>query len=206
MCSSVFSIPNSDIAKFVGEKKQIYDEEVEVLFLGSTNSGKSSLINAISGKVVAKASKKLSKTQAMKRYNFGKNPESKYILVDSPGYGFVRAPLKVKKMFRKMIFRHVAYTKTLMKIFILINGHIGLKPNDIEMLDQLDRFKRPIQIVLTKVDKVKSKEQLMQILSETSLRIQRYKSVTPMIHITSTKEHVGIKQLKTNIALTFMDN
>jgi ribosome biogenesis GTP-binding protein YsxC/EngB len=177
-----------------------------VLFLGSTNSGKSSLINAIQNKYVAKASQKLSKTQALSRYQFGKHPESKYILVDSPGYGYTRTPLKVKKMFRKMIFRHIADSQFLLKIYLLVNGHIGLKSTDIEILDQLDPFKRPIQIVMTKIDRAGSVEEIFRILTKTGAEIQKYKSVLPMIHITSATHHIGIKDLKTNIALTFMED
>jgi GTP-binding protein len=179
---------------------------MEVLFLGSTNSGKSSLINAIKGEYVAKVAKKLTKTQDFLRYPIGSHPDSKYVLVDSPGFGYVRAPLRVKKKFRKMIFKKVADTATLLKIYFLVNGNIGLKATDVDMLDQLDNFRKPIQIVLTKIDKIDHKEGLMRILAKTSLETSKYKSVLPTIHFTSVKDNFGIKELKANIALTFLDD
>jgi len=87
-----------------------------------------------------------------------------------------------------------------------VNAKLGLKKPDIEMLDQLDRFRRPIQIVLTKVDKVNRKDALMRVLAKTSLETQKYKSVLPTIHFTSVKDHVGLKDLETNLALTFRDD
>ena len=181
-----------------------YEQEMEVLFIGCGNSGKSSLINAIKGEKVAKVSSKLSKTQDLLRYKIGTHEDSRYILVDSPGYGWSRAPLKAKKQFRKKIFRHVAHSETLLKIYMLVNAKFGLKVVDIEMLDQLNRFKRPIQVVLTKIDKINKKEALMRILAKTSLEIQKYKSVLPTLHFTSVKDNVGIRDLETNIALTFL--
>lgn len=74
---------------------------MEVMFLGSGNTGKSSLINAILQSKVAKTSGKLSKTQDLIRHKVGKNPQSKFVLIDSPGYGYSRAPTKAKKQFRK---------------------------------------------------------------------------------------------------------
>lgn len=179
---------------------------MEVVFLGSANCGKSSLINALLEKDLAKTSRKLSKTQDMKRYPIGPATNSKYILVDSPGYGFARAPLRVKKQFRKKIFQHVAYSKSLLKIYLLVSGHIGLKDTDIDILDQIDRFKRPIQIVLTKIDKINMNDELMTILAKTSLETQKYKSVLPTIHFTSTKNFIGIRDLRVNVALTFLDD
>lgn len=102
---------------FAGKERR-FDEEMDVAFYGSTNSGKSSLINAVLGKYVAKASQKLSKTQDLKRYKIGDEENSNFVLVDSPGYGFVRAPLRVKKKFRKMLFRYVANELRLLKVYL----------------------------------------------------------------------------------------
>jgi GTP-binding protein EngB required for normal cell division len=89
------------VNKLIDGKEWIYEEELEVLFLGAVNSGKSSIINAVKGEKVAKVSQKRSKTQNMLRYKMGTHPESKYMLIDSPGYGYTPAPLRVKKEFRK---------------------------------------------------------------------------------------------------------
>lgn len=190
------------INKLVDGTECLYEEELEVLFLGAVNSGKSSIINAVKGELVAKVSQKRSKTQNMLRYKMGSHPESKYILVDSPGYGYTPAPLRVKKEFRKKIFQHVARSSTLLKIYLWISARAGIRDIDIDYLDQLDRFKRPIQIVLTKVDQRKS--DLMTILTKTSMETQKYKSVLPTIHFTSVKDSIGIKDLQTNVALTFL--
>ena len=140
--------------RIYNEKKSKLYQEKEVLFLGGTNVGKSSLINAIQGSKVAKTAKKLTKTQNLNRHPFGTNPESKHILVDSPAFGYVRGPVKLKKYFRKMIFRHVAYSPNIFKIYYILNAEHGVKELDAEIIDQLDRFRHPICIVMNKVDKL----------------------------------------------------
>lgn len=151
------------IGQFKTARENKYEDDVEILFLGSSNVGKSSLINALQGKDVAKVSSKLSKTQAMNRYPIGTHPDSKCIMVDSPGYGYTRTPLNVKKKLRRMIFKHVAEGTRILKIYLLVNGHIGLKSTDVEILEQLNRFKRPIQIVLTKIDKIDRSSDLLKM-------------------------------------------
>lgn len=78
------------------------------------------------------------------------------MIVDTPGYGYVYAPIALKEKWRKMTFKYLGFGVRVNMILFLVNGHIGLKQNDLKMLEDLSHFNKPTQVVLTKLDKVKS--------------------------------------------------
>jgi GTP-binding protein len=90
------------------------------------------------------------------------------MIVDTPGYGYVFAPVKLKEKWSKMMFKYLGYGVRINMIVLLVNGHIGLKQNDLKMLDDLSNLNKPVQVVLSKVDKVKSSNDLMRITAETT--------------------------------------
>jgi len=90
------------------------------------------------------------------------------MVIDSPGYGYVFAPIALKKKWRQMMFKYLGHAVRLNLILLCVNAHIGIKPNDIEMLENLQHFKKPVQVVLTKIDKVKGDNELIRVTTETS--------------------------------------
>jgi GTP-binding protein len=78
------------------------------------------------------------------------------MIVDTPGYGFIYAPVKLKEKWRKMLFKYLGFGVRINHILFCVNGHIGLKNSDIKMLEDLQHFKKPISVVLTKLDKIRN--------------------------------------------------
>ena len=135
-----------------------YPDCKEVLLLGSSNSGKSTLINAMNFDTnIARTAKRAGKTQALNFYlvEHSINKRKKGMIVDSPGYGYVVAPIKLKEKWRKMVYKYLGFGVRINMIVLCVNGHIGLKRNDFETLDNLKHFNKPVQVVLTKIDKIK---------------------------------------------------
>lgn len=83
------------------------------------------------------------------------------MVVDTPGYGFVVAPVHLKEKWRKMVFKYLGFGVRINLILLLVNANQGLKANDIKMLEDLSHFNKPTQIVLTKVDKLRSQSELV---------------------------------------------
>ena len=135
---------------------------------------------------------------SQKRRKFG-------MLIDSPGYGYVFAPVHLKKRWKKMMFKYLGFSVRLNLILLCVNAHIGLKSNDIQMLDDLRHFNKPVQVVLTKIDKVKGgQNDLIKIMAETSRLLMKYdKFVNPELHLVCSDHFFGIKELRTRIAIAF---
>ena len=131
----------------------------EVCFAGRSNVGKSSLINALTGrKGIARASNTPGRTQEINYFALG---ERGY-LVDLPGYGYAHAPLPVVKKWQALLKAYLAGRPTLRRAFALIDARHGVKPVDHEIMTLLDRSAVPFQVVVTKADKVGT-----QVLAQT---------------------------------------
>lgn len=143
-----------NIDKFIAGVKeddyQFYDDHPnckEVVVLGSSNSGKSTLINALNvGTEAAYTAKRPGKTQALNFYlaQHSVNIRKKGFIVDTPGYGYVFAPVAVKKKWQKMMYKYLGFGVRINLIVLCINGNIGLKENDLKMLEDLQHFKKPV--------------------------------------------------------------
>jgi GTP-binding protein len=90
------------------------------------------------------------------------------MIVDTPGYGYIFAPISYKEKWKKMVFKYLGFGVRVNLIVFLVNAHIGLKNSDIKMLEDLQNFRRPIQVVLTKLDKVESQTEMIRFVTETS--------------------------------------
>ncbi|WP_226622315.1 ribosome biogenesis GTP-binding protein YihA/YsxC [Alloyangia pacifica] len=168
------------------------DDRPEVCFAGRSNVGKSSLINALTGrKGIARASNTPGRTQEI---NFFTLNESHY-LVDLPGYGFANAPVAVVEKWQRLLKQYLSGRVSLRRAFVLIDARHGVKPVDEEIMELLDKSAVTFQAVLTKTDKLKAKD-LDRILTQVREKLSKHPAAYPEIVLTSSEKGEGIPTLR----------
>lgn len=171
-------------------------DRIEVCFAGRSNVGKSSLINALTGRrTLARASNTPGRTQEI---NFFAAGDARY-LVDLPGYGFAEAPVAVVAKWQALLKSYLAGRATLRRAFVLVDLRHGIKPVDEEILTLLDRSAVPFQCVLTKADKVKASDR-DAILAQVRAALQKHPAAYPELLVTSSEKGEGIETLRALIA------
>ena len=171
-------------------------DRAEVCFAGRSNVGKSSLINALTGrKALARTSSTPGRTQEINFFTLG---ESHY-LVDLPGYGFAQAPVKVVEAWQRLLKAYLAGRATLRRAFVLIDSRHGVKPVDEEIMALLDKAAVPFQTVLTKADKIKATER-DKMLDQVRDKLSRHPAAYPELILTSSEKGDGIDILRSTIA------
>ena len=137
------------------------DSPVEVAFVGRSNVGKSSLVNALANrKQLARVSNTPGRTQLINLFRYDDGPEETAgTVVDLPGYGFAKAAKRVKRDWPEMIEGYLLDREALVMVFVLVDGAIGPTPLDQTMLEWLRYHGIPHTVVATKLDKVKSSKQ-----------------------------------------------
>jgi GTP-binding protein len=171
-------------------------DRVEVCFAGRSNVGKSSLINALTGrKALARASNTPGRTQEINYFTLG---EARY-LVDLPGYGFAEAPVAVVARWQALLRAYLAGRATLRRAFVLIDTRHGVLKADEEILTLLDRSAVPFQAVLTKADKVGAKQRAAT-LAQVEAALQKHPAAYPELIVTSSETGEGIAILRAVIA------
>lgn len=171
-------------------------DRVEVCFAGRSNVGKSSLINAVTGrKALARASNTPGRTQEINYFAAG---DSRY-LVDLPGYGFANAPLPVVERWQKLLKSYLAGRQTLRRAFVLVDARHGIKAVDEEILELVDKSAVTFQCVLTKIDKIKASE-LDAVLDQVRGKLASHPAAFPEIVLTSSEDGLGIETLRSIIA------
>ncbi len=171
-------------------------DRVEVCFAGRSNVGKSSLINALTGRrALARASNTPGRTQEI---NFFTLSDSHY-LVDLPGYGYANAPLKVVEKWQALLKSYLSGRANLRRAFVLIDARHGVKPVDEEIMSLLDSSAVTFQTVLTKADKVKDKDR-EKILDQVRTRLATHPAAFPELMVTSSEKGWGIPTLRATIA------
>lgn len=172
------------------------DDRIEVCFAGRSNVGKSSLINALTGrKGIARASNTPGRTQEI---NFFTLAESHY-LVDLPGYGYANAPVAVVEKWQKLLKQYLSGRQSLRRAFVLIDARHGVKKVDEEILTLLDKSAVTFQCVLTKADKVKAAER-DKVLDQVRKRLSAHPAAFPEIVVTSSEKGDGIETLRSIVA------
>ena len=171
-------------------------DRLEVCFAGRSNVGKSSLINAITGrKSIARASNTPGRTQEI---NFFKTGDHHY-LVDLPGYGFANAPIDVVKKWQELLKRYLSGRSSLRRAFVLIDIRHGIKKVDEEIMNLLDTSAVTFQCVLTKSDKV-NLEQKKHVLNQVRTKLQAHPAAFPELVVTSSENKTGLEGLRSIIA------
>lgn len=168
----------------------------EVAFIGRSNVGKSSLINALTGrKGLARASNTPGRTQQVVFFNLA----DRMMLVDLPGYGHAKAPVAEKERWNKLVQTYLRKREVLKCVFVLIDGRHGPKANDEEMMSFLDRAAVLYQIVLTKMDKVTTAERAA-VEAQTRIVAAKHPAALPDILATSAEDKDGINDLRAYLA------
>jgi len=171
-------------------------DKIEVCFAGRSNVGKSTLINAVTGrKALARASNTPGRTQEI---NFFTIADSHY-LVDLPGYGYANAPVKVVEKWQRLLKAYLSGRANLRRAFVLIDSRHGVKAVDEEIMDLLDKSAVPFQVVLTKADKIKQAE-MPGLLDQVRGALAKHPAAYPEIVATSSEKGVGIPTLRAIIA------
>jgi GTP-binding protein len=171
-------------------------DRLEVCFAGRSNVGKSSLINALTGrKDLARASNTPGRTQEINYFALG---ESRY-LVDLPGYGYAEAPVAIVAKWQALLKQYLAGRQTLRRAFVLIDARHGIKAADAEILTLLDRSAVTFQVVLTKVDKI-SRAEREAVIEQVKCALATHPAAYPEIVVTSSEKGEGIETLRAIIA------
>ncbi len=166
----------------------------EVAFAGRSNVGKSSLLNALTGRnALARTSNTPGRTQELNFFDVGQ--PLAFRLVDMPGYGFAKAPKDVVKKWRFLVNDFLRGRQALKRALVLIDSRHGIKDVDREILEMLDRAAVSYRIVLTKADKIKASE-LAAVTEATETEARKRPAAHPDILATSSEGGMGIPELR----------
>jgi len=172
------------------------DDLPEIAFAGRSNVGKSSLINALTGrKTLARTSNTPGRTQQLNFFNLGE----RLMIVDLPGYGYAKAPKGEVDRWNRLIRLYLKGRVGLRRLCVLVDARHGLKPSDRQVMDMLDEAAVVYQIVLTKADKVKAGD-LDRRRAEIAAEIARRPAANPEIMATSALKGAGIPDLRAALA------
>lgn len=167
----------------------------EIAFAGRSNVGKSSLVNALTGrKTLAKVSNTPGRTQQLNFFDLGGH----LYLVDMPGYGFAKVSKKQREEWDHLIFQYLQGRPTLRMVMVLVDSRHGLKEVDLHLMSLLDKAAVNYRIVLTKCDKTSSPEQ-EKVVRDIEETIKKHPAAFPTVLTTSSEKALGIGELRAAI-------
>ncbi|MFA7277348.1 MAG: ribosome biogenesis GTP-binding protein YihA/YsxC [Pseudobdellovibrionaceae bacterium] len=188
----VFSGP-CDFKLGIADLVQLPPSEIpEIAFAGRSNVGKSSLINAVMGRKIAHVSHTPGRTQQLNFFDVGGH----FWLVDMPGYGYAKVSKTLKKNWNHVLRDYLKGRPNLRVVFLLIDSRHGLKDNDLEMMEMLDKAAVAYRIILTKADEPKPAE-LAATVEAVSAAIKKHPAAFPTVHPVSSWKSSGIEELQT---------
>jgi GTP-binding protein len=168
----------------------------EIAFVGRSNVGKSSLINALTNRNgLARTSHTPGRTQELVFFA----ADDRLTLVDMPGYGYAAAPKAKVAAWTALIHAYVRGRANLKRVYVLVDARRGLTAADDEVLETLDSAAVSYQIVLTKADEVKPAE-LAACLDATGMALSKHPAAFPQALVTSARSGAGIPELRAAIA------
>ena len=166
----------------------------EVGFIGRSNVGKSSLINALTNRnSLARTSNTPGRTQELNFFDVG--VPLKFRLVDMPGYGYADAPKDMVRKWRHLVNDYLRGRQVLRVAILLVDARHGFKDVDTEIMAMLDGAAVNYRIVLTKADKVKPAE-LEEVLARTAEQARKHAAAHPDIYVTSSEKGLGLPELR----------
>ena len=172
-------------------------EGIEIAFAGRSNVGKSSLINALTGRTtLARTSNTPGRTQELNIFVSEFQPLT---IVDMPGYGFAEAPKPKVMAWTRLIHAYLTGRPNLRRVYVLVDGRHGPKANDLSLMNELDKAAVSYQVVLTKCDKPGAAE-LEKVIAKTRATIAKRPAAHPVLMPTSSEKGTGIAELRAEIA------
>jgi len=188
---------NCDFLISAASFNQLPDTDLpEIAFAGRSNVGKSSLLNALTGrKNLARTSNTPGRTQQVNFFDLG----GRMMLTDLPGYGYAKAAKSVVDQWTRLIKSYLRGRVQLRRVCLLIDSRHGLKDTDREAMALMDEAAVAYQIVLTKCDKIKAAE-LEKLLVKTDKEIAKHVAAHPEILVTSSFKSLGIEEMRAALA------
>ena len=166
----------------------------EIAFAGRSNVGKSSLLNALTGRnALARTSNTPGRTQELNFFDVGDPLD--FRLVDMPGYGFAKAPKDVVRKWRFLVNDFLRGRQVLKRALVLIDARHGVKEVDREILEMLDKAAVSYRMVLTKADKVKASD-LAAVTASVEAEARKRPAAHPHVLATSSEGGMGIPELR----------
>ncbi len=186
-----------DVSISAASFNQLPDTDLpEIAFAGRSNVGKSSLLNALTGrKNLARTSNTPGRTQQVNFFDLG----GRMMLTDLPGYGYAKAAKSVVDQWTRLIKSYLKGRVRLRRVCLLIDSRHGLKDTDREVMALMDEAAVAYQIVLTKCDKIKAAE-LEKLLVKTDKEIAKHVAAHPEILVTSSFKSLGIEEMRAALA------
>ncbi len=168
----------------------------ELAFAGRSNVGKSSLINALTGRrALARTSGQPGRTRQLNFFDLG----GRVVLVDMPGYGYAEAAKQVKEDWQGLMFEYLRGRPTLRRVMLLLDARIEIKESDGAVMELLDRAAVTYQLVLTKADAVKPPA-LERKLAEVAALARQHPAAHMEVMVTSSDTGAGVPELRGTLA------
>ena len=168
----------------------------EIAFVGRSNAGKSSLLNALTGrKTLARVSHTPGRTRQINFFNLG----GKVVLADLPGYGYAKASRSLADEWQNLIFAYLRGRANLSRVAVLVDARRGAMETDREAMKLLDQAAVSYALVLTKLDQLKGPERA-RAERDISEEAQKHTAAYPEVFATSSLKNLGLDALKIHIA------
>ena len=176
----------------------------EIALCGRSNVGKSSLLNALTGRrAIARASVTPGRTQELNFFEVG--DPLQFRLVDMPGYGFAKAPVAVVDKWKKLVRTYLRGRPVLTRTLVLVDSRHGLKDVDRDMMTMLDESAVGYRVVLTKADKIKASA-LEATAKKVAEEAKKHPAAHPQLHLTSAEKGMGIAALRAAVVADALES